>query len=571
MLLRVDSVGKRLWDTSYASRFARIYQIIATEEGGFALAGDNQDQFSLYLVGVNATGQWLWSRLYTRPNMSSANRSFQATRDHGYVVVGSEGIGGDKRFVMKTDIVGKELWSRLYDTLVFGLDAWFNAAEITPESDLVLAGYRSIPYQKVIPGSLPISRIDSEGYYVRPAPDRFWKRLHYTGGEDVTALTIDSAGTILVGEYSTTGRALLYRSTDDGRTWHDNNGPGYQYKSMVTASNGNIIAIREPDWLSKVPDGTGGWRSTDHGATWARIEAFPTSYLSRFALSRAGDLYVMGYGALHRSSDNGTHWDSLVVPDAELVDIAIAPNGSVYITTDSLGILRSTDRGVTWSSIIPRWNNKAILGLGNIAIRRNGDLFAWRGGGIDILQSSDDGATWRLFDSTITFETAAIAFDRYGAVYVNTATQSPNPGIWRTTDEGVTWVRLGDTTMNIRHMVVDREGRMVGAGIGIFRTEEAVASVETSGHSSAQALSLNALPNPFFNETMLRYALPIRSAVTMTIVDRMGREVVMLMDGVQEAGEYSVKWDSDGYAAGVYYCVILAGGEMQVAPLVVVR
>jgi photosystem II stability/assembly factor-like uncharacterized protein len=570
-LLRVDSVGKRLRDTSYTSRFARIYQIIETAEGGYALAGDDDNGFSIQLAGVDTTGRWLWSGFFNAPRIGLGSVTFRATRDRGYIVVGYEPIGGYKRFVLKTDIVGKELWSRLYDTLVFSRETMFNAVEITPESDLVLAGYHFLDYQKVTPGSLPVSRIDSEGYLVRPAPDRFWKRLHYTGGEAIASMTIDSVGTILVGEYANTGRALLYRSTDDGHTWQDNNGPGYQYKSMVTAPGGDILAIREPDWQSKVPDGTGGWRSTDRGVTWTRIESFPSGPMKRLECSRSGDLYAMGYNALHRSSDNGAHWDSLVVPDAELVDIAIAPDGTVYITTDSLGILRSTDRGGRWSSIIPRRNNTPITGLGKIDIRRNGDLFATKGNGVDAFHSPDDGATWYLLDSTVSFQPAALAFDRYGAIYVNTAPQSTNPGIWRSTDDGATWTRLGDTALNIRHMMIDRKGRLLGAGIGIFQTEEAVASVEAGSNRSAESLSLTALPNPFPDETTLHYRLPLRSDVVITIVDAIGREVARLADDEQEAGEYRVQWNSDGYVDGVHYCVLRAGTEVRVEPLVLMR
>jgi photosystem II stability/assembly factor-like uncharacterized protein len=570
-LLLVDSVGRRLRDTSYPSRFEEIYQILQTSDGGYALAGIDAGGFWLQLVGVDSAGRVLWSSVHRQPSMSTGNPSFRATHDRGYIVVGSAAIGGDKRLVVKTDIVGKVLWSRIHDSSGFGSGNFFRSVAITPEHDLVMAGYNSISYQKVIPGSLPITRIDSEGYLVRPAPDRFWKRLHYTGGDAISSLTIDSAGTILVGEYTTTGRALLYRSTDDGLTWYDNNGPGYQYQAMVTPPDGSIIAIRTPDWLSKGADGSGGWRSTDHGATWNRLESFPTSYLSRLAVSRSGDLYAMGHGALHRSSNNGAGWDSVVVPDAALIDIAIAPNGTVYVTTDSLGILQSTDRGGTWSTIELRWNNKLILDVGQIAIRGNGDLFVSTGSSIDYFHSTDNGATWRYLDSTLSIQIAALAFDRYGAIYANTTTQSTNPGIWRTTDEGGTWTHLGDTTLNIRQMVVDRKGRMLGAGIGIFRTEEAVASVASSGHSTAESLSLNALPNPFSDETMLRYRLPVRSDITITIVDRMGRKIATLADGEWDAGEYRATWNSDGYAAGVYYCVMRAGARMRVEPLVVVR
>jgi hypothetical protein len=569
-LLRVDSAGKRLWDTSYASRFARIYHVIETSSGGYALAGDSYNQFSLEMAGVDAAGHWLWDGGYSFPRMAVGNVSFRETRDRGYVVVGHEAVGNDQALLLKTDIVGKQLWERVYDTVEFVRQTKFHAVEITPENDFVMTGYRWLANQKVIPGSAPISRVDSEGYVLRPAPDRFWKRLRYTGGGTAASLTIDSAGTILVGEYDNTGRTLLYRSTDDGLTWSDNNGPGYRYESMVTLANGDIIAIRVLDWISQAPDGTGGWRSTDRGVTWMRLDGFPEGYLSRLALSRGGDLYAMGRGALHRSSNNATGWDSLVLPDAAYQDIAVSPNGTVYITTDSAGVLRSTDRGATWDAIGPRTGTAFVARLGRISIRREGDLFVSMNVEKEVYHSSDDGATWRVINGTPQLHIASLAFDRYGAIYASTTTYSTNRGTWRSTDDGVTWTRLSDTTMKIDYMQVDRKGRMLGVGIGIFRTEEAVASV-ASDNGVTESLSLHALPNPFSDETVLHYRLPVRSDITITIVDRMGKKIATLADGEQEAGEYRLKWNSDGCATGVYYCVMRAGREMRVEPLVVVR
>jgi hypothetical protein len=64
-------------------------------------------------------------------------------------------------------------------------------------------------------------------------------------------------------------------------------------------------------------------------------------------------------------------------------------------------------------------------------------------------------------------------------------------------------------------------------------------------------------PNPFNPGTLLRYSLKIRSRVLLKIFDLLGREIITLADGVEEAGVRSVEWDgrsADGsrMAGGVY-------------------
>ncbi len=51
-----------------------------------------------------------------------------------------------------------------------------------------------------------------------------------------------------------------------------------------------------------------------------------------------------------------------------------------------------------------------------------------------------------------------------------------------------------------------------------------------------------AYPNPFNPEVTLRYDLPVRAEVTLTIYDITGREVARLVDGHQQAGYHQVRW-----------------------------
>jgi len=60
-------------------------------------------------------------------------------------------------------------------------------------------------------------------------------------------------------------------------------------------------------------------------------------------------------------------------------------------------------------------------------------------------------------------------------------------------------------------------------------------------------------PNPFRSATELRYALPEQARVEMGVYDVRGARVRVLVDGVEEAGERSVRFDAGPLEAGVYF------------------
>jgi hypothetical protein len=58
-------------------------------------------------------------------------------------------------------------------------------------------------------------------------------------------------------------------------------------------------------------------------------------------------------------------------------------------------------------------------------------------------------------------------------------------------------------------------------------------------------------PNPFNPITAIKYALPVDATVTLKIFDVSGREVVVLVNGVREAGYYEATFDAKKLASGM--------------------
>jgi hypothetical protein len=61
-------------------------------------------------------------------------------------------------------------------------------------------------------------------------------------------------------------------------------------------------------------------------------------------------------------------------------------------------------------------------------------------------------------------------------------------------------------------------------------------------------------PNPFNPATTIPYEISESGPVTLRIFNSLGQEVACLVNGIQEAGQYTVTWNSGDLSGGVYFC-----------------
>ena len=65
-------------------------------------------------------------------------------------------------------------------------------------------------------------------------------------------------------------------------------------------------------------------------------------------------------------------------------------------------------------------------------------------------------------------------------------------------------------------------------------------------------------PNPFNPSTIIKFSLPEKMNVKLTVYDLMGREVAQLVSGITEAGTHSVEFNGAGLSSGVYFYTLKA-------------
>jgi hypothetical protein len=98
--------------------------------------------------------------------------------------------------------------------------------------------------------------------------------------------------------------------------------------------------------------------------------------------------------------------------------------------------------------------------------------------------------------------------------------------------------------------------------------------VAISSAPAAFALSQN-YPNPFNPSTVISYQLAVNSQVTLKVYNMLGQEVATLVNGPQEAGVYTVSFNTSkgtlGLSSGVYVYRLQAGSFISTKKLVLMK
>lgn len=224
-------------------------------------------------------------------------------------------------------------------------------------------------------------------------------------------------------------RGGLMWSSDGGVTWQP---------ASVT---GNVLAlaVQPANPLRLYAAGPGLFlRSDDGGRNWETIGA---DLLGRDiqALAVAPDnpevlyAFVVGQG-LWRSANGGLNWTPVDPTLSENVTALAVTPGTIYVGTDSAGVLRSGDGGATWASA----NGIANGALDSPRVRAlvydptTETLYAGTDRGLSFTTNTGSGWIRRPFSGDV----AALALSPEGTTMLLVTSAGE---VYRSRDRGVTW------------------------------------------------------------------------------------------------------------------------------------
>jgi hypothetical protein len=93
---------------------------------------------------------------------------------------------------------------------------------------------------------------------------------------------------------------------------------------------------------------------------------------------------------------------------------------------------------------------------------------------------------------------------------------------------------------------------------------------EENSPPTEYSLSQN-YPNPFNPNTTIKYSLLKQSHVTLSVFDILGRRVKLLVNEIQQAGNYRINFNAQRFASGIYYYQIQSNDFVQIKKMVILK
>jgi sugar lactone lactonase YvrE len=291
---------------------------------------------------------------------------------------------------------------------------------------------------------------------------------------NVTALTLSPAFATDSTFWAATGAGGVFQSTTLGASWNpastvsralsDLTPTHYQAVAAASSGSGTVLFLAMFEGL---------WTSTDGGSSWQYIDTWPTRLIRHINLSPAfaqdGTVFASTYGGGNLWSTNaGLAWtfqnSGMQSPytDASGISPTFPSDGTAFSAVHQ-GLQRTTDWGATWQmmqgtgraayaralAVSPNFANDQTLFIGTVFPSPTyGPIapgtFAHHDSGPGapgLFISTDGGNIWTL-SSLAGVGVDSIAFSPAFATDLTAFAASPNTGLYRTTNGGVTWSLL---------------------------------------------------------------------------------------------------------------------------------
>ena len=359
-------------------------------------------------------------------------------------------------------------------------------------------------------------------------------------------------------------------ATDNGATWSAASGGLPVEKILSLRAIGNSLYAGPYD--------AGIYISTDQGASWSAANAgIGGGYVYDFAGIGSTVLAGTYLNGVYRSTDAGGGW---VAADSGMGGVytinAFLVNGpDVYAATSGKGVYRSTNAGVSWSAV----NTGLSSTYGYIdALGLSGSTMFAGSYETGIFVSTNSGSNWTAACNGLTKYLAiyypVLAFATSGTKVV---AGNFSQGVCLSTNSGSSWRAMngGLTHLGVRTLAVFGTYLFMGGdSTGVYRIPLSALTTTVDRSPGGAPLSCTLArnyPNPFNPATTIGYTLPARMHVRLSVFNSLGQLIATLVNGENEPGEHTVRFDGSHLPSGVYLYRLQAGSFVSCRKLVLLH
>jgi len=249
-LVKTDSDGNMEWNRTYGGEGDdRAYSLVATFDGGYALAGYKSGNF--WLVKTDELGNMEWNQTYRGLGRNEA-WSLVATSDGGYALTGFIN-DFDKCWLVKTDASGNMEWNRTY-----GEGGWAVGTSLitTADDGYAIAGFVKSHSTSFVTFDFWLIKTDASG-------NMEWNRTYGGKGHDEahSVVATSDGGYALVGSNASnlSSDCWLVKTDEFGNMiWNQTYGEtdwAIGRSLVATSDGGYVIAGTDNNfWLIKTDE-----------------------------------------------------------------------------------------------------------------------------------------------------------------------------------------------------------------------------------------------------------------------------------------------------------------------------
>lgn len=420
---------------------------------------------------------------------------------------------------------------------------------------------------------------------------------------------IDADNILTVSKYG-----LIEKTTNGGINWQNYSNILYSSVNSISFPNANTGFAAGYKYIQNKSI----FKTTDQGNNWFELTSVPDSNFHSIYFIDANTGFVGGYYSdVYKTTNSGQSWNLIILQENNIIrDIKFINSTTGFLSSGQGSIYKTTNTGTNWIRVNYDSNSGYLFKLsfpnqlvgyaageafykttnggnnwfnlpGPISSNLNwsmhffDEITGLLGGNFgEISRTTNGGYNWTTIQTNTQFALRSIKFvnNNTGFIVGSASVSTTDVALLlKTTNNGLNWLRqnlIANQYLNDICFVNNLTGFIAGQDGLILKTTtggEFIGINLISNEIPKNYYLQQNYPNPFNPVTSIKFDIPKRSNVKISIFDILGKEISVLVNEELYPGTFEVNWDASNFPSGVYFYKLLTDEFSETKKMVLLK